>query len=196
MGIDLTGGTQTEYQYVSPTGSVDTVISAARTYATDLKKTFVHATQPTVNDVNIYRITGTENFIVEAGFSLRSGMTDIDLEKVKQDFHDQLSAKLISVYPTGITQVRYQNVGEAFGSYIRSSAVRTLALAIVMISLYIMYAFWGSIRGMSSWPFAVVTGVSLVHDVVVAAGLYVIVSYFFPEFKIDIFFITAMLTVL
>lgn len=49
---------------------------------------------------------------------------------------------------------------------------------------------------MASWPFAVVTGVSLIHDVVIAFGLYVIASLFFPEFKIDTYFITAMLTVL
>lgn len=49
---------------------------------------------------------------------------------------------------------------------------------------------------MSSWPFAVVTGVSLLHDVIVAFGLYVLTSIFFPEFKIDTFFLTAMLTVL
>lgn len=49
---------------------------------------------------------------------------------------------------------------------------------------------------MAAWPFALVTGVSLLHDVVVAFGLYVLTSVFFPEFKIDTFFITAMLTVL
>ncbi len=49
---------------------------------------------------------------------------------------------------------------------------------------------------MASWPFAVVTGISLAHDVVIAFGLYVVTSHFLPEFKIDTFFITAMLTVL
>jgi preprotein translocase SecF subunit len=59
-----------------------------------------------------------------------------------------------------------------------------------------MYAFWWSIQWMASWPFAVVTWVSLIHDVVIAFGLYVFTSALFPEFKIDTFFITAMLTVL
>ena len=40
------------------------------------------------------------------------------------------------------------------------------------------------------------TAISLVHDVIIAFGLYIIASYFFPEYKIDTFFITAMLTVL
>ena len=65
-----------------------------------------------------------------------------------------------------------------------------------MISLYIQYAFRGSIAGMASWPFALVTGISLIHDIIIAFGLYVITSYFFPEFKIDTFFLTALLTIL
>ncbi len=88
------------------------------------------------------------------------------------------------------------NVGASFGAYIKKSGYITLALAIIAISLYIQYAFRGSIAGMASWPFAVVTGVSLIHDVVIASGLYILTSIFFPEFKIDTFFITALLTVL
>lgn len=88
------------------------------------------------------------------------------------------------------------NIGASFGAYIKTSGYITLTLAIIAISLYIQYAFRGSIAGMASWPFAVVTGISLIHDVIIAFGLYVITSFFFPEFKIDTFFLTAMLTVL
>jgi preprotein translocase SecF subunit len=41
-----------------------------------------------------------------------------------------------------------------------------------------------------------VTIVTLAHDVLAALGFYLITSFFFPEFKVDTFFITAMLTVL
>lgn len=95
-----------------------------------------------------------------------------------------------------ITQSRYVNIGASFGSYIKQSGYLTLAIAIIAISIYIMYAFAGSIPGMASWPFAFVTGISMIHDVVIAFGLYVLTSFFFPEFKIDTFFITAMLTIL
>ncbi len=95
-----------------------------------------------------------------------------------------------------VTEAQYRNVGASFGDYIKKSGYLTLILAIIAISLYIQYAFRGSIAGMASWPFAVVTTISLAHDVVIAFGLYVVASYFFPEFKIDTFFMTAMLTVL
>jgi preprotein translocase SecF subunit len=91
---------------------------------------------------------------------------------------------------------RYTNIGETFGSYIKDQSYKTILLVIVAISLYIAWAFRGSIEGVPSWNFAIVTGISLFHDVLIAAGLYVATSSLFPELKIDTFFITAMLTVL
>jgi preprotein translocase subunit SecF len=107
-----------------------------------------------------------------------------------------LGTEFSKIQNATIEQARYVNVGASFGAYIKKSGYITLALAILAISLYIQYAFRGSIAGMASYPFAIVTAVSLIHDVVVAFGLYIITSFFFPEFKIDTFFITAMLTVL
>ena len=95
-----------------------------------------------------------------------------------------------------ITMGQYQNIGESFGGYIKQTAYLTLFIAIVVISCYIAYAFRGSIEGVSSFSFALVTLVSLLHDLVISAGLYLISSFFFPELKVDTFFVTAMLTVL
>ncbi len=189
LGIDMTGGTQAEYSIQS--GSVDDMVALAKTTSEELKKSITLSGKTVVNEVLVYKISGQNSFIVEAGFSRADDMTDADLEKVKTQFKDAISAKL----PTAHLD-RYVNIGEAFGSYIKQTAYLTLVLVILMISIYIAYAFRGSIEDMASWPFAVVTGVSLIHDVIIAFGLYVITSFFFPEFKIDTFFITAMLTVL
>jgi preprotein translocase subunit SecF len=118
------------------------------------------------------------------------------IESAKTKFVTALTASLTSLPDMQITQSKYVNIGASFGAYIKKSGYITLLIAILGISLYIQYAFRGSIDGMASWPFAFVTAVSLIHDVIIAFGLYVLTSFFFPEFKIDTFFITAMLTVL
>lgn len=189
LGIDMTGGTQAEYSVQS--GSIDDMVTLAKTTSEELKKSITHSGKTVVNEVLVYKISGQNSFVVEAGFSQADNMTDADLEKIKTQFKDAISTKLSTAHLD-----RYVNIGEAFGTYIKQTAYLTLALVILMISIYIAYAFRGSIEDMASWPFAVVTGVSLIHDVVIAFGLYVITSFFFPEFKIDTFFITAMLTVL
>jgi preprotein translocase SecF subunit len=194
QGIDMTGGIQIEYK---TEGGDDVALEAsAREFANELKKSTLIGDKEVMNDVNVYGIAGTTSFIVEAGFRKLDGVSDTDLESAKVAFTKNLNDKLASVKEGKVSQSRYINVGESFGAYIKKSGYVTLTLAILMIAVYIAYAFRGSIPGMASWPFAVVTAVSLAHDVIVAFGLYVLTSYFFPEFKIDTFFMTAMLTIL
>lgn len=133
---------------------------------------------------------------MEAGFSKITGISDQAFEGLKTKFKDEISGKFTSLSSVKVTMSRYINVGESFGDYIKKTAYITLALVILAISLYISYTFRGSIEGFSSFSFASVTAISLFHDVIITFGLYLIASSFFPEFKIDTFFITAMLTVL
>jgi preprotein translocase subunit SecF len=196
----MTGGVQIEYSVsgVSPASVIDALKGGLITTA---KSTLTPAEQPIITDTLVYQVSGTDHVVVEAGIdeSLATTAGKIDLARVdaaKAAFSQALRKQLATIKAATITESQYRNVGASFGEYIKQSGYLTLALAILAISLYIQYAFRGSIAGMASWPFAVVTGVSLAHDVVIAFGLYVVTSHFFPEFKIDTFFITAMLTVL
>lgn len=191
LGIDMTGGVQAEYDY---TNSLD--IATVKTIVDTAKKQVKSGDKEVINNVNVYKISGENKFVVEAGFSRDAKVTDKDFEGYKTSFKDDLSAQFAAINSSKISMTRYINVGESFGDYIKKTAYMTLVLVIVAISLYIAYAFRGSIEGFSSFSFAGVTAVSLFHDVLIAFGLYIIASHFFPEFKVDTFFITAMLTIL
>lgn len=194
MGIDMTGGMQIEYSVA--TGDIESIITETREKTIEsVRSTLTDEEKKIITDTLVYRVSGTDKFVVEAWVN-EDGVTAIAIEAAKSKFVASMSASLSSTSNGAITQSKYINIGASFGEYIKKSGFLTLAIAIIAISLYIMYAFRGSIAGMASWPFAVVTGVSLVHDVVIAFGLYVLTSMFFPEFKIDTFFLTAMLTVL
>lgn len=201
-GIDMTGGIQIEYA-VSGASIPATVASLKETIKLEgkLRKELTPDQQVIITDTLVYQISGTDHIVVEAGINesvaQKEGKSDlVRIEEAKTAFNTAVKKELDMISGAVVTEVQYRNVGASFGDYIKSSGYLTLALAILAISLYIQYAFRGSIAGMASWPFAVVTAVSLAHDVVIAFGLYVVTSYFFPEFKIDTFFITAMLTVL
>jgi preprotein translocase subunit SecF len=199
-GIDMTGGIQIEYA-VSGASLANTVISLKDSIIPIARKWLTPDQQAIITDTLVYQISGTDHIVVEAGIdesvAQKEGKADlIRIEAAKMAFNLAVKKELDMISGATITEAQYRNVGASFGDYIKSSGYLTLALAILAISLYIQYAFRGSIAGMASWPFAVVTGVSLAHDVVIAFGLYVVTSHFFPEFKIDTFFITAMLTVL
>lgn len=199
QGIDMTGGIQMEY---SVSGiEKQKVISQAKSDLIDKAQSSLSPEmQNIITDTNVYWVSGLDNIIVETGIDESvakntDGTTNLDLlEKAKQSFATALQQELSTL--GNIEQTRYVNIGASFGDYIKSSGYKSLIGVILAISLYILYAFRWSIAGMVNWPFSVVTALTLFHDVLIAFGLYVLISFFFPEFKIDTFFITAMLTVL
>lgn len=194
LGIDMTGGIQVEY---SVSGwSVDAIIENTRTSVLEAARaTLTDDAKKVITDAFVYRVSGTDKFVVEAGINEEGIPLDV-VESAKTAFVTALDTEYKKITDAEVTQSKYVNIGASFGSYIKKSGFLTLGITIIAISVYIMYAFSGSIAGMSSWPFALVTGASLAHDVIVAFGLYVLTSFFFPEFKIDTFFLTAMLTIL
>ncbi len=194
LGIDMTGWIQIEYGV--SWGNAKAAQDMARITALEIQKDIKFSGKEVMNGVTVYGIAGSDSFVVEWGFNHPEGSSESDIEKLKTQFNKTLTEKLSSYKEAKIIQSRYVNIGESFGAYIKKSGYITLTLAILMISFYIQYAFRGSIAGMASWPFALVTWVSLIHDVIIAFGFYVLTSFFFPEFKIDTFFLTAMLTIL
>ena len=200
QGIDMTGGIQIEYN-ISGVSPESTVESLKESIIPLVKKNLNPQEQKIITDTLVYQVSGTDHIVVEAGIdestSEKDGKVDlVQIDAAKASFSKAVKAELDKIAGAKVTETQYRNVGASFGDYIKQSGYLTLALAIIAISLYIQYAFRGSIAGMASWPFAVVTAISLAHDVVIAFGLYVVTSFYFPEFKIDTFFITAMLTVL
>ena len=96
----------------------------------------------------------------------------------------------------GIIETKYTNIWKSFWDYIRNTAIVTLIIAIVSISIYIAWAFSWVVVWVNILSFSVITIITLFHDILIASWLYILVSIFLPEFKIDTFFVTALLTIL
>lgn len=192
LWIDMTWWVQAEYGFEKVI-NVKTVIEPI---AVEMKKEVLFNNQEAINNITVYKITWENKFVVEAWFNKLAKLEWKDLEDIKTSFKNKLSNKFSEIKDNKIALTKYVNIWESFGDYIKKTAYITIIITILAISFYIAWAFRGSIEGFSSFPFAWVTIVTLAHDVLAALGFYLITSFFFPEFKVDTFFITAMLTVL
>lgn len=187
LWIDMTGGTQSEFSYDSYEFSQDEIQSEAESVS-DL----INENGNIINSVRSYKVTGENLFVVETGFNRTT--EEKELEKHKVNFRDTLSENLSE--KGDISLSRYTNIWASFGDYIKNTARLTLLIAIVGIAIYIAYTFSGTVSGISSLSFAGITLITLFHDVIISSGLYILASSFFPQFQIDTFFITALLTIL
>ncbi len=95
----------------------------------------------------------------------------------------------------GFEELSYQSIGPSVGKAVRSKAILALVFVLVGISLYIAYAFRKVYRPISSWKYGWITLATLVHDVLIPAGLLAILGHY-KNIEIDTNFLVAMLVVM
>lgn len=183
----MTWGTQSEFSYNEYAFSLDEITTEAQTV-----KEHINIEGSIINTINVYKITWEKNFVVEAGFS--RNYSEKQLEEYKVEYRDELEKYYEDIGDIELS--KYTNIWASFGDYIRNTAKITLLIAIVAIALYIAYTFSWTVSGISSLSFATITLITLLHDVLISSGLFIFVSSILPQFQIDTFFITALLTIL
>lgn len=188
LWVDMTWGTQSEFSY-----KWDLNIDQVRTDTEKLSAEFLHDWKKVINNTEVYKVAGETKFVVVSGFD--SHFDEKTTNTLKTEYKEKLSTILES-HNKELVLDNYVNIGKSFGDYIKSTAIKTLIIAIIAIAIYLAYTFSWSVGGISSLTFAIITVITLLHDVIVPTWLYVFTSFIFPEFKIDTFFITALLTVL
>ncbi len=188
LGIDMTWGIQMEYNY-SNSINIEEIKKDL-----DAEKNIFHTEKwNVINNINVYSITWEKTVAVVVWFYNNSD--DVELAELKNSFKLKVFEVVKKQDNTAI-ESRYINIWKSFGDYIRDTAFITLALAVIAITFYITFAFSWVVSGISVLSFSLITIVTLFHDVIISSGLYILLSMYFPEFQIDTFFITALLTIL
>lgn len=188
LWVDMTGGTQSEFSY---NWNID--INSIRTDAEKIGEEFMYDWKKVINNTEVYKVTWENKFVITAWFS--SHFDDKTTDSLKVEYKEKISS-LLESHNKEIILDNYVNIWKSFGDYIKSTAIKTIIIAIIAISIYLAYTFSWSVAGISPVFFAIITAITLLHDVIIPTWLYVFTSFIFPEFKIDTFFITALLTVL
>ena len=92
---------------------------------------------------------------------------------------------------SGYQELSYTRIGPVVGENLRSKAIKALIIAIILIILFIAWAFRKIPASMSSFRFGLIAVVALIHDVTITAGVFSLLGL-----EIDSFFIVAILTIL
>ena len=84
----------------------------------------------------------------------------------------------------------------SIGEYMKKAAVTAIIWGVLLMGIYILVVFAGVREYFSPWIFSLVTVITLMHDVVIAAGWYGVMMMFDNMASIDSIFVMAVLTVL
>lgn len=112
-------------------------------------------------------------------------MTPAEQAATETALKEKYGARVIDVNP--------QVVSPSFSGELIQNAIRSIALASLLIVLLIAFAFRNF--GWSAFRYGIAAIVALLHDALLVLGLFAMLGYFF-EVEIDSLFVTALLTII
>lgn len=179
LGIDFTGGSLLEVEFNPPAGGA----AGGRPEISSLQKIVEGLGFGNVS----LQPTGDNGLLVR-------------LKNLNEEEHQKLLSALAS---TGsLNEIRFDSIGPVIGKELQRKSIYAIVMVVVMIILYIAFAFRkvsaGSPRGdrgVSSFKYGLMAVVALIHDVSLPTGVFAVLGKYFGV-EIDILFITAILTVL
>jgi preprotein translocase subunit SecF len=172
LGIDFTGGSLLEVQFVS--GQPPSIADVAALY-NEMSTSQIDISNPVVQPV------GTDSL------SIRS-----------KEMHDALKSQIVSALKDrfgggqDVVIMNFTQVSAVIGQEIAVRAAGAVALAAIAILLYITYAF----RGVQhAFRYGTAAIIAMFHDVLVVVGMEAIIGHFLG-WQADSLFLTALLTVI
>lgn len=165
--IEFTGGSLLEIQYEKNPPSADTI--RQRLLGDDLKNI------ASLKNASVQGI-GDNKFLLRFG-------------EVDEKDHQIILATL-----EGAKELQFQSIGPVIGNELKRKTITGLVLAVVGMFLYVGIAFRRVSGKIRSWKMSIAAIIALIHDVLIAAGGFTILGYFYG-FEFGTLFIAAALTV-
>jgi preprotein translocase subunit SecF len=174
-GIDFTGGSKLELQRVSDMSAEQIIAKIGE---------FDKANE----NADLGSITYQESTINNA-LVIKMRYIDNDIKNNMLSFINDNAQK-------NVKELSYLTIGPVVGENLKNNATKALVLAIIGMILFIAFSFREVPKHISPWKFGVVAIVALLHDVIIMIGTFTILGRYLFGIEIDIFFVTAVLTIL
>ena len=166
LSIDFKGGTITEVRYDGELPSKESIEMAIKT-------------------------------LEIGGFSVRPSENDRYIVRTRE-LSESERRGLLAAFSQGqsaFTIERQNTIGPTAGSELKGKAVKAIAVVVLMIVLFVTFAFRKVSKPVSSWKYGLATIIALAHDVIIPTGIFVFLGHFMGV-EIDLLFITGLLAIL
>jgi preprotein translocase subunit SecF len=181
FGIDFKGGTITQVSY--GTGAVSPILASTTTQVSRPEQS---AVQDQLDALNLghYVLQPTGN----NAYLLRT-------KELSNEEKDKVLSALSLNNARPVTVERYDSIGPVVGNELKKKALTAIVIVILCIVLFITYAFRKVSEPVQSWKYGLATIISLLHDVIIPTGIFLIYIHYTGG-EIDILFVSAILSVL
>lgn len=116
-----------------------------------------------------------------------------------RDLSDVEHASLLKVLSqdnaSPLTEMSFNSIGPSVGQELTRKAILAIILISIAIICFIAFAFRKVSKPVSSWKYGLIAIISLLHDVAIPVGIFVVLSHYYGA-ELDTLFVVAVLTIL
>src|SRR3989338_6155253 len=165
LGIDFTGGSLIEVQ----------------AQQTGLNSEEIRSELVTTGHTVSVQVTDKNTLLIRT-----KDLTNEDYEKLLTD---------LSIIVGPVDELRFDSIGSVVGGESRKTALTGLVLILILIGVYIAWAFRKVSGPIASWKYGALTVLTAFHDVIVPLGVFALLGRFLG-WEVDTTFVAAILTIL
>jgi len=153
--------------------------------------------QPTITEIqDSLREVNINNLVIQptedSTFILRFKETS---EETHQNVLAQLNSLTANQEGASFKELRLDLVGPSIGQELKSKSFNASLIVLIMIIIYISFAFRRVSKPIASWKYGVAAIIALAHDILITLGVFSVLGNFY-NIEINTPFIAAILTVL
>jgi preprotein translocase subunit SecF len=146
-------------------------------------------------------MVAVKNRLEQAGFPLATlqpiGSEDgvgylIRTRSLNPEEHETLLSALKGEEGLVLTEKRFASIGPIIGRELQKKAIIACIVVMVVTIAFVAFAFRKVSKPVASWKYGLVAIATLVHDILVPIGVFVVLGYYMGV-EIDILFVTAIL---
>ena len=112
---------------------------------------------------------------------------------VDEGTHQQIISKLKEL--SNLEEKRFDYIGPSIGEELKGKTQTAILLTLVVITLYIAFAFRKVSKPVSSWKYGITSLIALIHDIIIPLGVFAVLGKMY-NVEITIPIIAALLTIL
>jgi len=181
-GIDFTGGTILELEYVGERPSNQEILE--RLNAFNLGNIY---SQPSGEKGVILRL---QDITEETHQDILAALKQETILVPKEDGTNEMQLIL-----SDIEEKRFESVGPVIGEELKTKTKYVILAALALMIIYIALAFRKVQRPLKSWQYGIISVVALAHDILLSLGVFAVLGKFYGT-EVSIPIITALLAVL
>ncbi len=117
----------------------------------------------------------------------------VRMKDLTENQHQQVLSTALSVGQG--KEIRFDSIGPVIGKELKNKSITAMILVMIMIVLYVAFAFRKVSKPISSFYYGLMAVVALIHDVTLPAGVFAFLGHYYGV-EVDTLFVTALLTVL